>query len=61
MEECYIRGSNVKYLRIPDDAMEKAKNEGKKAYRMRLAANKRNERGGKARSGPNSNQRGKRM
>lgn len=52
MEECYIRGSTIKYLRIPDEVMEKAKIEGKKAYRQRLQANKRGgDRGNRGRGG----------
>ncbi len=34
MSECYIRGSIIKYLRIPDDVIDKVK-EDMQASRMR--------------------------
>ena len=39
MPECYIRGSSIKYLRLPDDAIDKVSENDEKRY----AGNKRKE------------------
>lgn len=56
MPECYIRGSTIKYLRIPDEVIDMVKEEAQQKQRNRQEMNKnrgQNQRGGAQNRGPN--------
>lgn len=62
MNECYIRGSTIKYLRIPDEVIDLVKEDVQAKMRRgemnkgnRNQQNNRNFGGAKARGGNNSN------
>ncbi|ORZ28423.1 hypothetical protein BCR41DRAFT_345259 [Lobosporangium transversale] len=54
LTECYIRGSTIKYLRVPDEIIDMVKEE---ANRQRLASGRNSNRGGAGHAG-GDNQRG---
>lgn len=56
MPECYIRGSTIKYLRIPDEVIDMVKEDAQAKSRNRAELNK--NRGGNSQQ--NQNQRGAR-
>lgn len=55
MPECYIRGSTIKYLRIPDEVIDMVKEDAQAKSRNRAEMNK--GRGGGQGSAQNPNQR----
>lgn len=52
MPECYIRGSTIKYLRIPDEVIDMVKEEAQQKQRNRSEMNNKN-RGNQGRGGQN--------
>ena len=52
LDECYVRGNNIKYLRIPDEVIDKAK----EAQANQRASNKQQQQSSR---GGNSGQRGR--
>uniref|UniRef100_A0A1L8DHC9 U6 snRNA-associated Sm-like protein LSm4 n=1 Tax=Nyssomyia neivai TaxID=330878 RepID=A0A1L8DHC9_9DIPT len=56
MPECYIRGSTIKYLRIPDEVIDMVKEDVQQKTRSRQEMNKQN-RGGQNQRGRNQQNR----
>lgn len=60
MPECYIRGSTIKYLRIPDEVIDMVKEDAQMKARnrqeMKGNRNQQNQRQGQGRQGQGGNQ-----
>lgn len=58
MPECYIRGSTIKYLRIPDEVIDMVKEEAQQKQRNRSEMNNKGRGGGQRGGGQNRGGRG---